>query len=381
MRILVAMDKFKGTATAADACAAVRRGLGAARADLVVRDLPMADGGDGTLQALIHAGFVAEDVVVRDALGAPLDSTIAHQDGVWLIEVATVCGLGGRRPTTDEAERADSSGVGDAVRHALDAGATAVHVALGGSATSDGGAGMLRQLGVRLLDRAGAPLPRGGAALTDLHRIDWSGLDPRLTSVALTGLCDVDTPLLGTDGAAAGFGPQKGADAGAVARLEAGLARFAEVATHDRPPSGAVDPRHPGAGAAGGLGWGLLLLGAELRSGGEAVAEVMGLDAEIARSDAVITGEGRLDAQSLAGKVPSVVVRMAARHGVPVYAIVGQDQLGERARAAGLAGVLSLGDLAPGTEHDPALTLLTLEQAGAHLALPLLRTADPARTH
>ncbi|GAB3561726.1 glycerate kinase [Amycolatopsis endophytica] len=368
MRVLVSMDKLKGTATAAEACAAVSRGLRRAEPGLDVRELPMADGGDGTLDALLHGGYDHDTLVVPAADGRPESARVARRDGTYLVEIAEICGLGGARPTAGMAERADSSGVGDAIRHALDAGAGEIQVGLGGSATSDGGAGMLRRLGARFLDRAGQPLAAGGSALAELAELDWSGLDPRLASIRLLGLCDVDSPLLGASGAAEVFGPQKGADPAAVHRIEAGLSRFAQVVARTPPPAGFADPNAAGAGAAGGLGWGLRLLGAELAGGGERIADALGLDAATSGADLVITGEGRLDRQSLAGKTPAVVAGVARHHRVPVAAVVGQDRLGEEAARLGLVRVVALERIAGPTVGDRDRTIRALEQAGTLLA-------------
>jgi len=378
MRVLVSMDKFKGTATAAEACAAVARGLRRADPGLEVRALPMADGGDGTLDALLHSGYDHDTLTAPDADGHPRTARVARRGGTWLVEIAEICGLGGRQPTPGTAERADSSGVADAIRHALDAGACEIRIGLGGSATSDGGAGMLRRLGVRFLDRTGGPLPVGGAALAELGDLDWSGLDPRLAAVRLRGLCDVDSPLLGASGAARVFGPQKGADPAAVERLEAGLSRFAQVVARTPPPAGFVDPAAAGAGAAGGLGWGLRLIGAELAGGGEQIADAVGLDAAAAGADLVITGEGRLDPQSLAGKTPAVVAEIARRRRIPVAAVVGQDRLGSESARLGLIRVVELERIAGPTAGDRDRTLWALDQAGALLAPTAREAPRPA---
>lgn len=373
MRIVVAMDKFKGTVTAFEACAAVARGLHRARPDIEVVELPMADGGDGTLDVLLHHGYDQYLIPLLGAHGVPRSARVARQGRTTLIEVAEICGLGATEPTAEMAEHADSTGVGEAIVDALDVGASEIEVALGGSATSDGGAGMLRGLGARFLDAQGRPLAAGGSALTGLARIDWSGLDPRLTTIRLVGLRDVDSPVLGPVGAARRFGPQKGADSEAVDRLETGLAQFASVVAHMPPPTGFVAPDTPGSGAAGGLGWAILLLGGSLTSGGDRIAGALGLDEMIASSDAVITGEGRLDEQTLMGKSPAVVIYAARRHARPVAAVAGQNRLGEDPSRFGLAEVLSLECLASGTARDPALTVTTLERAGAMIAECMVR--------
>ncbi|GAB3402587.1 glycerate kinase [Schumannella luteola] len=371
MRVLIAMDKFKGTATAAEAGESVARGLITAVPSLKVEVMALADGGDGTLAALLGAGYERVDIDVPDARGVVESAPVAHRKTEWIIEVAAICGLGAARPTPRMAETADSSGIGAAIEASLDRGATEIRVGLGGTATSDGGAGMLRRLGVRFRDAQGGDIPPGAAALRQLASIDWSGLDPRLATARIIGLCDVTSPLLGPTGAAAVFGPQKGADATTVDRIEKGLTRLAAVSAENRPPAGPLDAATAGAGAAGGLGWALLAIGGALVSGGELIAQTLQLDRSVEVADLVVTGEGRLDPQSLSGKAPAIVAASARRARVPVVAVVGQDQLGDDALALGLTHVIALADLAAGTDRDPALTLRTLELAGTQLATRL----------
>jgi glycerate kinase len=232
---------------------------------------------------------------------------------------------------------------------------------IGGSATTDGGAGMAVALGARLLDRAGAELPPGGAALLRLARIDPSGLDPRLREVDVTVACDVDNPLVGPEGAAHVYGPQKGAGPDEVVLLDSALRRYARVLDDDL---GLDLAAIPGAGAAGGLGAGAIaFLGAELRPGIELVLELVGFDQAVAGADLVVTGEGKLDAQSLRGKAPVGVARAAAAHGVPVVVLAGVVEVADRElRAAGFEEAHALLDLEPDPERSIAQAAPLLER-------------------
>jgi glycerate kinase len=252
---------------------------------------------------------------------------------------------GGRRAPLE----ATTYGTGELLRAALDGGARELVLGIGGSATTDGGAGMAAALGARLLDRDGADLPPGGAALLRLERIDVAGLDPRPRSAKVTVASDVDNPLVGPEGAAAVYGPQKGAGPDEVLLLDSALRRYARVLADDL---GLDLADTPGAGAAGGLGAGAIaFLGAELRTGIELVLELVGFDRAVTGADLVVTGEGKLDAQSLRGKAPVGVARAAGAHGVPVVAVAGAVEVADRElRAAGFEEAHALLEL----EADPA---------------------------
>jgi glycerate kinase len=297
---------------------------------------------------------------------------------VVVAELADACGLGRLPGGIPAPLTASSRGLGDALRVALDLGADEVVVAVGGSASTDGGAGLLGALGARLLDADGHDLPEGGAVLADLARLDLAGLDPRLAGTRLVLAADVDSPLLGPTGTAAVFAPQKGATPDDVAVLEAAMTRWAEVIAEvlPRPAPGTrstnrsklPQPRRnpsgtrstywsslsqlPGAGAAGGVGFALLaVLGAERRSGADVVLDLVGLDAALADADLVITGEGALDEQTLAGKAVAGVARRATAHGIPVVAVCGRLDLDETGLATlGVHAAYPLSDLEP----DPA---------------------------
>ena len=348
MRVVVAPDKFKGSATAAEVAAALAAGLRQIRPDLEIVELPVADGGDGTVAAALAAGFTPVVTVAEGPAGQPVEATFALRDAVAVIELADVAGLR-RLPGGQPAPlTASTYGVGQLIRAALDDGATTIVLGLGGSASTDGGAGLLQALGVRLTGLDGAELARGGAALAGLAGIDASGLDSRIGEILVAS--DVDNPLLGPRGAAAVFGPQKGAGPADVIVLDRALARWAELTG-----SGLDLAAVPGAGAAGGTGFGALAyLGARVVAGADLVLDLIGFDAALAGTRLVITGEGSLDAQTLGGKAPLGVARVAGRRGVPVAVVAGQVLLtpGELA-AAGFAAAYSLADLEP----DPAVSM------------------------
>lgn len=367
--VVVCLDKFRGSLTAVDACAALARGLARGRPGLRVRQLPVADGGEGTVAALVTAGATPVARRVTGPDGTPVDAVLAVRDGRAVVELAQAGGLallGDRpRPLT-----AGTAGTGELIRSALDLGCRSIVLAVGGSASTDGGAGMLAALGARLLDAGGRDLPPGGAALRDLDRLDLTGLDPRLADCTITLASDVDNPLLGPTGAAAVFGPQKGATPGDVAVLEAGLARWAEVLAR---ATGRDRSAEPGAGAAGGTGLAALaVLGARRRPGIDVVLDELGADAALASAGLVVVGEGRLDSSSLHGKAPVGVARRTPT-GVPVVAVAGECTVpAATLRAAGLRPGPTLLEVAGG-DLDRALAeaAALLERVGERLARDL----------
>ncbi|MGA5465021.1 glycerate kinase [Mycobacterium sp. NPDC050041] len=351
MKIVLAPDSFKESMTAAEAIAAMRDGVAAALPDAECVGVPMADGGEGTVDAVVDAlGGSNVTVEAADALGRPVPATYGHvaDRGLAVIEMAAAAGL--ERIATAERDvlRASTFGVGQLIISALDRGATEFLIGLGGSATNDAGAGMLTALGAVLLDADGAPLPPGGAALERLDRVDLTGLDPRLAAARFRLACDVTAPLLGPGGASAVFGPQKGAGPADVERLESALARFSAVV-------GATHVDTPGAGAAGGLGFALLqFLDAETRPGVEVIAETVGLESAMAGADWVFTGEGGVDAQTMLGKTPFGVAQVAARAGARVVIFAGR--VGDDAAVLLDHGVDEIvGITAPGTPLAEAL--------------------------
>ncbi len=356
--MVVAPDKFKGSADAATVAAAIVAGLrdvwGDAPAYAIV---PMADGGDGTVEAFLSTGASARIVDVRGPLGAPVQALYARDGDTAIVEMAAASGLallGDERAAT----RATTFGTGELLRDALDLGAKRIVLGIGGSATTDGGAGALAALGARFLDRGGAPLEPSPNALSRVESIDLSGLDARLAATPIAIACDVDNPLLGPAGAAAIYGPQKGASAADVMFLDGVLARLADVAVR----AGRADLRAlPGAGAAGGLGWGLATFaGARLSPGFALIAEQRGLAAALATATLCFTGEGRIDEQTLRGKVVAGVAGLARPLGVPVIAFGGSvDVSAERVLAALGVVCLPIADgprtLADAMAHAPEL--------------------------
>lgn len=333
--IVVAPDSFKESLTAAEVCQAITRGLTSVLPEAVVTAVPMADGGEGTMQSLVDAsGGSIEHLEVTGPIGDPvLASYGLLADGTTaVIEMASASGLGLVPPHRRDPRVATTRGTGELVLACLDRGVRHLVLGIGGSATNDGGAGFATALGVRLLDTAGEDLPAGGAALARLATIDASGLDPRLAELTIEVACDVDNPLTGPRGASAVYGPQKGADAEAVADLDASLAHYAEIIADQ---VGREVSAIPGAGAAGGLGAGLLAFtGATLRSGVSIVIDNTGLAHAVNGADLVITGEGRIDGQTRFGKTPWGVAQVARAAGVPVVAIAGGlgdglDELGD----------------------------------------------------
>ena len=343
--VLVAPDKFKGSLTAAEVADQVMAGIRTV-SDVPVRCLPVADGGDGTVAAALAAGFARVDVPARGPTGRRITASFALSGEVAIVELAEAAGLHRLPDGVPAPLTASSAGAGDLLTAAVRAGARRIVLGLGGSASTDGGAGLMSALGARLLDSAGAELAPGGAALRDLDRLDLSAVD--LSGVDITIACDVDNPLLGPHGAAAVYGPQKGARPAAVRILEDGLNRWASVA-------GAAHADRPGAGAAGGVGFAALaLLGARRRPGIEVLTEMLGFDDALTGARLVVTGEGRLDTQTLRGKAPAGVAARARAAGVPAVAVAGQCRVtDEDLRAAGFDAVYALTDVEP----DPARCL------------------------
>jgi glycerate kinase len=373
--VLVASDKFKGSLTAAQVAAAVTAGIRRV-SDVDVVTVPIADGGDGTVDAAVSAGFARVPVTASGPTGAPVETSYARRGGTAVVEMADVSGLwrlpeGQREPMT-----ATSRGLGEVLAAALDAGCTQIVMGIGGSASTDGGAGMVAALGARLLDAHGDDLPDGGAALADLSRLNLGALRSRMEGITVTVASDVDNPLLGEGGAAAVYGPQKGASPEQVAQLDAALAHWADVVEE---VTGRDERHHAGAGAAGGVGFGAVaVLGASIRSGIDLLLELVGFDAALQRltsDDLVVTGEGSLDEQTLHGKAPAGVAAAAAARGIPVVAVCGRATLDpERLRDAGFQAAYAISDIEsdPQRSFDEAAPLL--EQIGERLARDRLLT-------
>jgi glycerate 2-kinase len=330
MRVLVAPDKFRGTLTARQAAEAIETGWKRERPADRLDLAPMADGGEGTMDALVGAlnGTVVA-ASVAGPLGDPVEAAfglVSTTEGtLGVVEMARASGLALLDPKRRDPSRASTRGTGELMAAAVAAGARRLLVCLGGSATNDGGTGMAAALGVRFLDGQGLDLAPGGSALAGLARIDATTVSPVWASVRVTGACDVDNPLTGPTGASAVYGPQKWADPEAVWQLDRALGHLAAVVYRDL---GIALKDEPGAGAAGGLGFGLLAFcGGRLRRGVDVVMDAVGMRERVEASDLVITGEGSLDAQSLRGKVPAGVLGAAEGAGVPAAVLCGRSSI------------------------------------------------------
>jgi glycerate kinase len=380
MKIVVAPDKFKGSLPAAQVAAAVAAGLrsGLARAGCPAAEpvtIPVADGGEGTVDAAVAAGFERVPVTAAGPAGTPVRSGYAWRGEVAVVELAGVCGLarlpGGRpAPLT-----ASSFGAGEVLRAALESGARRIVLGVGGSASTDGGAGLLQALGARVLGASGElAAPMGGGALLDVAALDLTGLHAALHGAEIILAADVANPLTGPDGAAEVYGPQKGASPAEVTVLAAGLRRWAAVVAAT---IGTDWSQVPGAGAAGGVGFAVLaVLGATRRPGIELVLDLADFETALDGADLVITGEGSLDTQSLAGKTPVGVARAAGRHGIDVVAVAGRSTLtAAELGAAGIAAVYPLSDLEPDLGRCRAEAASLLRRVGQMIARDRLTEA------
>jgi len=373
MNVIVAPDSFKGSLTALEAADAIVQGVRDVLPDAEIVSIPLADGGEGTVEALVRAteGKIAK-AKVTGPMGEPVEAQfgLLGDDVTGVVEMAQAAGLFLVPPDKRNPLLATTYGVGELMLAALDAGCTQLIVGLGGSATNDGGAGMAQALGVRLLGPEGREVGRGGAALKDLERIDISGLDPRIPRTTIYAASDVINPLCGPNGASAVYGPQKGATEEMVATLDKALWHYGGIISEQLQ----LEVRDlPGAGAAGGLGAGLVALaGAKIRSGPSLVLELLRFEEYLEAADLVLTGEGKIDRQIEFGKAISGVALLAEKHGVPVIALTGwlteeDHKLAER----GVAAVLPI---APGpiAEQEAMERAGELLQAGAERALRLI---------
>ena len=329
MKIVIAPQTFKGSISALDAAVAMRDGVLEAFPDADAVLVPVADGGDGTLETLVEGsgGEIRETEVCGPLGERRIAQWGAMGDGVTaVIEMARTSGLALVALDRRDPLNSTTYGLGEVARAALDGGFRRFIMGIGGSATNDAGAGMAQALGVRLLDEDGADLPFGGAALSKLSRVEMSEIDPRVRESSFLVACDVSNPLTGSEGASAIYGPQKGATPEMVETLDAALLHFAEVAKRDLDAD--INDLQ-GAGAAGGLGGGMVaFLDAELRAGVDIVLDTVGLDAALEGADLVLTGEGALDYQTVYSKAPIGVAERASKRGIPVIAIAGT--LGDR---------------------------------------------------
>ena len=369
--VVIAADKFKGSLTAQQVGAAIETGLRRTRPAIGIRRVPIADGGDGTLEALSGYGFSSVDVVAAGPTGLPTRTRYLRSGPLAVIELAAVSGVlllpAGPAPMT-----ATSRGTGELIAAALDAGCRRIVLGVGGSAGTDGGAGMLQAVGAGLFDADGAEIGSGGAGLTRLAAVDLTGLHPGLAAAEVVLATDVDNPLTGPAGAAAVYGPQKGTSPDQVAELDEALGRYADLVAA---ATGRDLRNEPGAGASGGVGFAAIaVLAAQVRPGIEIVLELVDFDRVVAGADLVITGEGSLDEQTLAGKAPAGVAAAARRAGVPVIAVCGRNLLTPaQISRAGFAAVHSLGELEPDPARSMARAGQLLERVAERIGAGLRR--------
>ncbi|WP_327727082.1 glycerate kinase [Streptomyces sp. NBC_00487] len=367
--VLVAPDKFKGSLSADEVARALEQGLSEGAPHARVRRLASADGGEGSVAAACAGRFRPEKVTVTGPTGRPVTAPVAVHGRTVLIEAAAVCGLGvlpdGRKaPLT-----ATSRGIGQAVRYALAGEADTIALALGGVATTDGGAGLLQSLGAVLAREDGTAIGPGGSGLADLHTVDLADARAALAGVGLVLATDVDNPLLGPTGTAAVYGPQKGVTADDVRELDGALAGFVRRLEAAGVAEATRHADAPGAGAAGGLGYAGMLLGGRVCSGADYFLTLLGADDLLAGSAFVVTGEGSLDEQSLSGKLPVALARRARRLGVAVHAVAGRCTLPADRTAAHFRSVQALTDLTDqDCAQDSALSARLLAQCGRTLA-------------
>lgn len=362
--ILVCPDKFRGTATAMEAATWLSRGISTHWPSQQVAMMPVADGGEGTVACCRAAGFDGSVLSVSGPLGRPTIAWIATRGHIAVIEAAQACGLELVTPSPETALGASSFGVGQLIRHALDLGYREILVGVGGTASTDGGVGLLHALGARFTDAGGRDLALGGGHLADLDAIDLRGLDSRLRECHLTVAIDVENTLLGSCGAAHVYGPQKGARASEIARLEQGLEALSRAVAA---AMGADhDVRATGTGAGGGIAYSLIaVLNARRASGADTVLDLIDFDFRARGAGLLLTGEGALDATSLSGKAPTVVARRARYLEVPVVMVTGQCRLPEfKWRAAGFDEVYELVRMAGSLEQSLVRTPALLDEVG-----------------
>lgn len=363
--IVLAPDKFKGSLTAEQAARAMARGV--CRADPMITPIlcPVADGGEGTLDAVVAAGFEAVHADARGPTGAPVHTAYARKGARAVIEMADICGLQRLPSATPAPLTASSYGLGSVIARSLDDGCQDIVIGVGGSASTDGGAGMLMALGAEILDRHGRPIAPGARGLADAARLDLGGLHPGVGTATVTLAADVDSPLCGPLGAAAVYGPQKGVRADRIDEVDRGLSGWADLV------EGVVGADYrdaPGAGAAGGVGFAALaVLRARLSPGIDMILDLVELDRKLLGANMVITGEGSLDGQSLRGKAPVGVARCARPRGIPTVAIAGVSTLTRAAaQTAGFGAVRTLNELEPDlsrcTTHAAKLLTLVTER-------------------
>lgn len=378
--VVVACDKFKGSLTAPDVVRALGRGLRQVAPDLRVVQAPVADGGEGTLDAALAAGYDEVRTTATGPTGEPIRTRYARRDSHAVVELAEISGLGrldGRLCPLTSTTR----GTGEVIAAAIDAGCRSITIGIGGSSSTDGGAGLLRALGAWVTDAHGHEVPDGGGSLIDIHAVELARLEDRIRNVTFEVACDVDNPLTGPTGAAAVFAPQKGASAAEVRLLDEGLAHWAATVSTAIEDATLATPDQPGAGAAGGVGFAALaVLGATFRPGVSVVLDLIRFDDHLVNADLVVTGEGSLDRQTLSGKTPMGVALAARRGGVEVVGVCGVNQLGaEDLTALGLTAVYPLSDWEPDPVRSMARAAALLETVGRRIARE--HPAAPSRSY
>lgn len=392
--IVVAPDKFKGSLTAREVAQALADGLQTALPDAEVRQVPVADGGEGTVEAAVSAGFSRQSITVTGPVpGTTVEAAWALRERAGggpeaVVELAQASGIELLPPGELAPGTATSRGTGEVLAAALAAGARRIVLGLGGSACTDAGTGMLAALGAEFLDEHGQQVPDGGAHLGQVRQVSLAGLDRRWREVELVLASDVDHPLTGPHGAAAVFGPQKGLTEDDVPAYDASIAQVAEFVAEAAGRQGGPEAQRrvldtvtqPGAGAAGGAGFAALaVLGAQRRRGIEVVLELARLDDALTGADLVLTGEGSLDEQSLEGKTPVGIADAAARHGLPVEAVCGRTLLSpEQASEAGIRRVWALSDREPDVEQSMRRAAELLQQVGREIAESFARSSSVA---
>ena len=369
--VLIAPDKFKGTLSAKAVASALNAGVSLTAH---VREIPLADGGEGSIEAISVAGFHLHELNSSVSSSFTQPATIASKDGVFFIEAAEFVGNRQMKGKLDPLGVSTFT-IGHAARAALDLGAHTIVLGVGGTYGTDGGVGFLMGLGAKFLAETSVAIPFGGGGLSILASADFSGLDPRLADAKIILASDVDSPLLGETGAAHLFSPQKGADPRQVEFLEQGLSHLVNVLgtnTKYWAKKSRVAKTSPGAGAGGGLGFAVLLIGGTRVSGAEFILDLLEIDEALLGCDLVITGEGRLDQQSLAGKLPVAIANRARRLKIPVIAVVGSSGLSaDETKRAGISKVFALDQMDARCAHDPALSLQLLTQIGESIGRSL----------
>lgn len=373
VRTLIAPDKFKGSLTASEVADALAAGLRSATGTGTVHCeiLPLADGGDGSVDAAVASGFTRRSYTVAGPTGQPVQASIAFDGATTIVEVANTCGLGLLPDGKLEPLDSSSRGFGEAILHALSLNPARIVLALGGSASTDGGMGMLTALGYSFHDADGRQLYGSGRALAQIHSIHRTTL-PELADTDLIVASDVHNPLRGANGAPAVFGPQKGASPEDVATLDSGLKHYVETMSAAGFKDAAALAEHEGAGSAGGIGYACLLLGARQVSGADYFLDLLNFDARKDTCDVVITGEGSIDEQTLAGKLPAAVARRSGT--LPIIAVAGRSLLPqERWSEMALAHVYTLTEYTDqDSSKDPELSAALLRQIGKDIGTSLL---------